>query len=275
MKELGTMATGSEKYNDLSARWHAFNTKGLNIPPIQPNTLIQYSQSLVGKEFQTILQTIPFVLFGYLSVQKRHLWTSLCLLSSYVFQSRITKMDSYLIELQSQISLFLHQLIRITAQWVNKPKFHMLTHLPGSIRRFGPATLLATQKFESFNGVLRYASIHSNHQSPSQDIANTFNDWELLKMFTSKSPFYDRELDEYVTAGHELNERFPEHSEIQHALGLDVKSTQLPEFIAGSEFIIVSNLNLINTICSSQTDCLMCNQKKCKPPLELLFHLIH
>jgi hypothetical protein len=94
-------------------------------------------------------------------------------------------------------------------------------------------------------------------------------------MFTSKSPFYDRELDEYVTAGPELNARFPEHSEIQHALGLDIKSTQRPEFIAGSEFIIVSNLNLINTICSSQTDCLMCNQKKRKPPLELLFHLIY
>lgn len=239
MKELGAMKPGSAKYNEFSARWHAFNIKGLNIPPIQPNTLIQYNQSLVGKEFQTVLQTVPFVLFGHLSPEKRRLWTSLCLLSSYVFQAKITNMESYLDELQTHIEIFLKNLIGITAQWVNKPKFHMLTHLPGSIRRLGPAPLFATQKFESFNGVLRYASIHSSHQSPGSDIANTFNNWELLKMFTSRSPFYDRELDEMVTAGPELNSKFPDHSQIQHALGRDLTSNQRPEFIAGSESIII------------------------------------
>jgi hypothetical protein len=51
MKELGNIKLGSKHYNDLSGRWRAFNTKGLNVPPIQPNTMITYYSSLVGKEF--------------------------------------------------------------------------------------------------------------------------------------------------------------------------------------------------------------------------------
>ncbi|KAH9810780.1 hypothetical protein DFH28DRAFT_1131520 [Melampsora americana] len=191
MKGLGTMKSGSSKYKELSARWRSFSTKGLNIPPIQPNTLIQFLQSLVGKEFQVVLQSVPFVLFGHLSASKRRLWISLCLLCSYIFQTEISDLDSYLTELESCIDIFLKDLVEITVQWVNKPKFHMLTHLPESIRHFGPASLFATQKFESFNGVLRYASVHSNRQSPGRDIADTFNNRQLSKIMTSESAFYD------------------------------------------------------------------------------------
>ncbi|KNZ46491.1 hypothetical protein VP01_7219g2, partial [Puccinia sorghi] len=41
---------------------------------------------------------------------------------------------------------------------VEKPKFHMLVHFPHSIRIFGPESLFATEKFESFNSVLRKSS---------------------------------------------------------------------------------------------------------------------
>ncbi|KAI8459899.1 hypothetical protein BY996DRAFT_6409842 [Phakopsora pachyrhizi] len=44
-------------------------------------------------------------------------------------------------------------LISTNAQWVNKPKLHMLIHLIQSIAHFGPASLFATEKFESYNGV--------------------------------------------------------------------------------------------------------------------------
>ncbi|KAG0140193.1 hypothetical protein CROQUDRAFT_21611, partial [Cronartium quercuum f. sp. fusiforme G11] len=69
--------------------------------------------------------------------------------------------------------------------WSNKPKFHMLLHLVKAIDRFGPSSLCATEKFESFNGAVRTASVHSNHQSPGRDIATTFNNIRLLQMILS------------------------------------------------------------------------------------------
>ncbi|KAI8456273.1 hypothetical protein BY996DRAFT_6412516 [Phakopsora pachyrhizi] len=48
---------------------------------------------------------------------------------------------------------FLLKLISTNAQWVNKPKFHMLIHLSQSTARFGPTSLFATEEYESYNGV--------------------------------------------------------------------------------------------------------------------------
>ncbi|KAH9817521.1 hypothetical protein DFH28DRAFT_1155633 [Melampsora americana] len=235
MKMIGSMKTGTEKYAELSARWRSFNTKGLKIPPIQPNTLIQFSNSPIGKEFRVVLQTVPFVFFKYISPAKRHIWISLRLLTSYIFQTEISNMATYLTELRSCIDIFLINLIGINARWVNKPKFHMLTHLPESIQRYGPAPLVGTEPFESFNGVTRKASVHSNRQSPGHDIADTFNTHQLLKIFTSKSAFYDQELDALTTAGPELTSHLLNNAEIQHSLGRNLKVEKEHDFIAGIE----------------------------------------
>jgi hypothetical protein len=61
-----------------------------------------------------------------------------------------------------------------TPRWFNKPKFHILLHLPTHIRRFGPASLFATEPFESFNALIRAKIIHSNRLAPSHDIAVAF-----------------------------------------------------------------------------------------------------
>ncbi|CAH7677338.1 hypothetical protein PPACK8108_LOCUS12479 [Phakopsora pachyrhizi] len=76
---------------------------------------------------------------------------------------------------------FLIKLISSNAQWVNKPKFHILLHQSQSVARFGPASLFATEKFESYNGVVQQESIHSNCQSPSQDIANSFMNFSAIR----------------------------------------------------------------------------------------------
>ncbi|KAH9818314.1 hypothetical protein DFH28DRAFT_888268, partial [Melampsora americana] len=66
------------------------------------------------------------------------------------------------------------------ARWTNKPKFHLLTHSPKSIQWYGPCHLVATEIFESFNFVLRNASIHSNHLAPGRDIGNSFNSYQMM-----------------------------------------------------------------------------------------------
>lgn len=78
-----------------------------------------------------------------------------------VFQKRLSDV----------IEHFLNCTCRLTPQWFNKPKFHVILHLPGHIRRFGPAMLFATEGFESFNAIIRSCSIHSNRHAPSHDIA--------------------------------------------------------------------------------------------------------
>ncbi|KAG8683611.1 hypothetical protein FRC08_014179, partial [Ceratobasidium sp. 394] len=60
-------------------------------------------------------------------------------------------------------------------RWFNKPKFHVLLHLPGHVIRLGPPILFATETFESYNYVIRLRSIHSNQQAPSADIGASFS----------------------------------------------------------------------------------------------------
>lgn len=69
------------------------------------------------------------------------------------------------------IQNFLDATCALTPRWFNKPKFHIVLHLPEHVRRFGPPMLFATEGFESFNAVIRSHSVHSNHRAPSRDIA--------------------------------------------------------------------------------------------------------
>ncbi|KAG0142857.1 hypothetical protein CROQUDRAFT_22554, partial [Cronartium quercuum f. sp. fusiforme G11] len=97
----------------------------------------------------------------------------------------------FLVDLRVIIDWTMHKLVQSMGQWTNKPKFHHLTHLPNSINIFGPAPLFATETFESYNGVLQAASIHTNCQSPGCDIAKHFNNYQLLWMLLSGAYFWN------------------------------------------------------------------------------------
>jgi hypothetical protein len=79
----------------------------------------------------------------------------------------------------------LYRVICWTPRWFNKPKFHFIIHLPAHIRRFGPAVLFATETFESYNAIIRGKSVHSNHQSPSRDIALAFAHYSRVRHLLS------------------------------------------------------------------------------------------
>jgi hypothetical protein len=133
-----------------------------------------------------LLQAAPFAFFEFMTNVKRDLWSALFQLAPLIFQTHIEDMEIYLVKLKSQIQNFIFYLMKGTVQWVNKPKFHMLFHLPKSIHCFGPASLFATEQFEGYNSVLRNASIHSNRQSPSKDIGVTFANFQNLRhLFSS------------------------------------------------------------------------------------------
>ncbi|KAH9819229.1 hypothetical protein DFH28DRAFT_1080489 [Melampsora americana] len=186
--------------NRVSAQWRSFNCLGLDIPPIQPKTMIIHFLSLNGKEFRTVIQAAPFIFFECnLSSEERDVWTSLAHLGPYLFQTEISDMQSYLNSCNRLIRIFLRSIVQLSAQWCNKPKFHMLIHICDSIERFGPACLFATEKFKSYNGNTRFSSIHSNHLSPGRDIANSFNNLHLMQSLTAGSHLYDTVINIFKT----------------------------------------------------------------------------
>lgn len=91
--------------------------------------------------------------------------------------------------LEHEIQYFLLCAARWTTRWFNKPKFHILIHLPDHIRRFGPAILFATEAFESFNAIIRAKSIHSNRHAPSRDIARAFAQGNRIRHLLSGGKF--------------------------------------------------------------------------------------
>ncbi|KAA1114700.1 hypothetical protein PGT21_050164 [Puccinia graminis f. sp. tritici] len=88
--------------------------------------------------------------------------------------------EQNIVKLHLGMSHRISAVLIISGRWSNKPKFHMLLHLPPSIRisKFGPASLLATEKFESYCIILHTASIHSisNQIFPNHDSEKSFSE---------------------------------------------------------------------------------------------------
>ncbi|KAI6018600.1 hypothetical protein BKA83DRAFT_4464938 [Pisolithus microcarpus] len=153
---------------ELQVRLSSFNVSGLGIPPLAGQTLVQYAGSLTGRDFRAISQAAPFVLYDLVPLECFEAFLALSSLVPIVWQPCIANIDEHL----AAIDYFLNCTARWTPRWFNKPKFHIIRHLPDHIRRFGPAILFATEGFESYNAVIRDHSIHSNRQAPSRDIAH-------------------------------------------------------------------------------------------------------
>ncbi|KAH9820292.1 hypothetical protein DFH28DRAFT_1218255 [Melampsora americana] len=207
----------------VQGRWQAFQIEGLNVAPIQPRNMVHYANSLLGKDFRVVLQAAPFVFFEFLPDNYRHCWIALVHLASLVLQNTIFNKETYIRDLKIVIHRFLNRLVGINAQWTNKPKFHILTHLAVSVERFGPPSLFATEKMEAQNGVTRAASVHSNRHAPGKDIANRFNDERLLRMLVSGGSFFDTKLQTRAVASTLFCNLFKER-EIRHGLGLHLPS---------------------------------------------------
>lgn len=204
--------------NDLLGSWQSFNTDSLDVPVLNAAYMYRHHASMIGKDFKIILQCAPFVFFQFMNEQQKELWRALCRLAPYVFQTHISNMEVYLKELEILVDHLLLQLMNSNARWFNKPKFHMLVHLVHSIERFGPASLFATEKFESFNSILRNYSVHSNRQHPGKDLAVSFSNFQCLRAILSGAYLYNHIKNFYFQASSQLQRIF--HIEdIQQSMG--------------------------------------------------------
>ncbi|EHS64512.1 uncharacterized protein PGTG_20974 [Puccinia graminis f. sp. tritici CRL 75-36-700-3] len=138
-------------------------------------------------------------------------------------------MTAYLANLERRVDCLVYHLINSTSQWVNKPKIHMLLHLAESIRRFGPASLCSTEKFESYNGVLRKASVHSNKQAPGRDVAISFESYASLRFILSEGVIYDHTTGCEREIGPNVTSFFAENKSIQLAMRYNAQSSREAE----------------------------------------------
>ncbi|OAV88550.1 hypothetical protein PTTG_29003 [Puccinia triticina 1-1 BBBD Race 1] len=106
-----------DQKEELLALWYSFNTNSLNIPSIQPTSMVQYSTSLIGKYFRIVLQATPFLFFWFMTPSRVKIWSALCHMSAFIFQTPIEDMDSYVSDLQMHIDIFLEHIIENSAQW--------------------------------------------------------------------------------------------------------------------------------------------------------------
>ncbi|KAJ4473242.1 hypothetical protein C8R41DRAFT_968057, partial [Lentinula lateritia] len=165
----------ADKKKELATRLSSLDITGLGIESkLAGDTLVNHYGSLTGSDFRKICQVAPFVLEGFVNNECYQTWLSLSKLVPLIWQPEIKSLDSYIVLLQHEIEQFLLYAAKWSIRWFNKPKFHILVHLPEHIRRFGPAILFATEVFESYNAVIRAKSIHSNRLAPSRDIAWAF-----------------------------------------------------------------------------------------------------
>ncbi|KAA1078750.1 hypothetical protein PGTUg99_008919 [Puccinia graminis f. sp. tritici] len=212
--------------DELVGRLRSFSISCLNIDSVKPEYLIKHIKSLVGRDFKILLQAGPFFLMSFISPEKQAIWLALCKLAPLIFQSRIGDMTRYLVDLQAHIDIFLYLMIKSTAQWVHKPKLHMLLHLPASIERFGPATLCSTEKFESYNGVLRNASIHSNRCAPGRDIARSFESYASNRFVLSGGVIHDHSTGITRSIGSNVTQFFSHSKVVQWSLGYNADATE-------------------------------------------------
>ncbi|KAJ3829433.1 hypothetical protein F5880DRAFT_396644 [Lentinula raphanica] len=182
-----------EKKAELAARLSCINVDGLGLDSNLPGkTLVDYYGSLTGSDFRKISQVAPFVLKDFVSKDCFETWVALSKLVPLIWQPKITDLDSYIVTLEREIEQFLLYAAKWSIRWFNKPKFHILVHLPAHIRRFGPAMLFATEVFESYNAIIRAKSIHSNRLAPSRDIALAFAKQNRIRHMLSGGLFLDR-----------------------------------------------------------------------------------
>jgi hypothetical protein len=202
----------------LIASWDSFNTDALNLAELNGRYFVKHFKSLVGKHFKMVIQKAPFVFFQFMDEPQKELWLMLCNLGPIIYQTTITRMDEYLVELNQRIGLLFHHIVLMTGRWVNKPKFHMLDHLPLSIEHLGNACLFSTEKFESFNSILRKASVHSNHHRPGHDLAVTFANYEAMRAVLSGGSLYHHQLNGYFEASSNVTNMFQKPT-ISQAMG--------------------------------------------------------
>ncbi|KAI5995587.1 hypothetical protein EDD15DRAFT_2134054, partial [Pisolithus albus] len=207
----------------FQSRLEAINRDGLNVPSLNAEYICRYKGGLIGKHFKSLAQVMPFVIHDLVPQRVVDGWTTIGELVMLLWHTRIDDTEAYLARLSRKIEDFLNiTSICAPSIIISKPKFHFLVHLPTYIRRFGPALLFSTERYESFNHVFRLTCIHGNHQGPSQDSCRKFARFDFVKHILTGGFWYEPRVQKWVRAGPVVQDFLSDHQEHARLFGIKV-----------------------------------------------------
>lgn len=79
----------------FQARLQSINIDGLSIDPIRAEYLVQYCNSLIGRQFKSIVQIVAFTLHGLVDDQYRDMWAAAGNMVSLIWFPEIENITEY------------------------------------------------------------------------------------------------------------------------------------------------------------------------------------
>ncbi|KAJ7715958.1 hypothetical protein B0H16DRAFT_1667025 [Mycena metata] len=172
----------AEQKQTYSVRLQSTNTDGLTIHAIRAPYIMQYANSLIGRQFKTIAQVNIFHVHGLVTPEQFTTWQAVGQFAALLWVPEIRNLDEYIRDVEIAAGNVMDAFAVVDpTKILTKIKLHLLPHTPEDIVAFGPLVGVATEIYEAFNAVFRFCSILSNHLAPSRDIALQLADQEGLK----------------------------------------------------------------------------------------------
>ncbi|KAJ7036123.1 hypothetical protein C8F04DRAFT_1339635 [Mycena alexandri] len=222
------------KWNDTqkqtySRRLQATNIDGLSVHPIRANYIMQYPNSLIGRQLKTIAQTNVFHVYGIVNDAQFATWRAVGELSALIWFTEIRDLKEYCSDLHIAVGNVLDTFAVLDpTKILTKIKLHLLSHTPEDVVAFGPLIGVMTEMYECFNAVFRYCSILSNHLAPSRDIALQLADQEGLKHRLTGGWWPSETEGEWEQASPAVRAFLHTRPVLQKLVGWTVKNSHVP-----------------------------------------------
>ncbi|KAI0741214.1 hypothetical protein C8Q76DRAFT_609125, partial [Earliella scabrosa] len=209
-------------------RLQATDTHALSVHAIRANYIMQFANSLIGRQLKTVAQASLFHIYDMVSPLEFKLWLAIGDMMALLWFPVIQNREEYQRDLRVAIGNVLDLFTEIDpSKILDKIKLHILVHAPDDIERFGPLLGVITELFELFNGVFRNTSIQSNHQAPSRDIAQQLADQESLE-HRMMGGYWSDSSGGWLRAGPRIRDFIKEHSIVQRLVGWNADHRPAP-----------------------------------------------
>ncbi|KAK0542393.1 hypothetical protein OC845_006642 [Tilletia horrida] len=199
------------------------NTDGIaDARQLQGDYLVQYYNSLVGKEIKQLFQVMPWALEQMGALMKlRRAWhtqgaLAAALHAPVLIRSAASEWRNFLNKLLKQFYMDMAKVVPTALS--SKSKMHTISHAVEDVFRFGPLPLVSAERFESLNAVVRQASMLSNRKAPSRDIVTRLCDQEFIRNVITGTPYRKVGKATMFDTGTELRNFITSSREVQNTM---------------------------------------------------------